>query len=320
MPVFPATSAVSGGSGQITLADIERAATVRLGPHFLGASGLGEEQSAGTAAMVSRAYFDELVSSAGVGDVADLYMLRRGNKADGTTVAVAASDRQRLVAEYNSTDGSVVPDRNWTVQPVSGELVEFHHLDPARMLRPAVRAGLRRCYFETREAVTLSGAAAERDVTSVVSWITLPKQVRRVQFAATGSTMVPDDQDWWRPFASAGHVWLAGWRDAFPNTLYLTALRPHFTWVNGASSTTGPTADDDLLSLDLNYAVAAAHIEAWRMYPARLKEAADAGYQINQQAAADEFSRQAADHISRKPRQWSLSAPFNPTPALTQSV
>lgn len=308
MPTYPASSAVSGGGGQITLQEIERALAPRVGPHKLGADGLGEVQT-GTA-MANRAYFDTLASTAGIEGITDLYMLRRGNLSSGSTVAVVAGDRVRMVAAHDPTDGSVTPDRNWATPPIGGELVEFHHLDPERELRRAVRDGLRRCYFETRVSVTTSSTSAERDLSAVLSWLTAKGQLRRVQHQAVGVTTLPADVVWTGSFEAAGHVWLAGSPDPYPDTLLVTALRPHYTWVNGADSTTGPTADADLLSLDLNYAVAAAHIEAWRICKPRLLQAAEDGYQITQAQAADEFTRQAEGHVQRRPRTWTLSAPF----------
>jgi hypothetical protein len=239
-------------------------------------------------------------------------MLRRGQKTDGTTVSVSAGDRQRVAGVPDTTSGGVSPDRLWSVAPVSGEIIEFYHLDPAQELRVAVQHGLRRCFFEDRASVTLSSAAPERDITASVAWISRPDQIRRYQFTTTGSTstLVPADVPWAMPFEKGGHVWLSAWPDEYPNTLLITALRPHATWVNGADSTTGPTEDTDLLAVDLEYAAAAAHIEAWRLFAAKLRQAAEAGYQATMAQAATEFTRAAGVARRRRNRAWSLSASF----------
>jgi hypothetical protein len=290
----------------VTLAGIEQAVARRCGPY-------AERTVSSTLAdsTTTLAYFDELKSTSNPGGVTDMYLLRRGYKSDGTTVSVSAYDRQRIAAEYAPLAGSVTPDRPWSVAPVDGEIIEFHHLDPALELRPAVLAGLRRCFFADRAIVTLSGASAERNLTASLFWVTKPTQVRRVQFSTAGSTTIPADQNWWRPFQVGSNVWLAGWQDAYPNLLYVTALRAHFTWVNGADSTTGPTADSDLLSLDLLYAAAAGHIEAWRICKPRLVQAASAGFQDSQDVAANEFTSQARANIGHRPREFGLSAPFS---------
>lgn len=303
MPTFPASSPTSGG-GQITLAQIEQATAPRLGPYYRRA------QSAATAATITNAYFDELKSAAAVGGVEGMFMLRRGQKADGTIVAVAAGDRQRIALPPDPNSGAVPPDRAWATPPASGEYVEFHHLDPTLELRPAVQGGLQRCFFEDRASVTLSGAATERDLTTAIFWITRPDQVRRYQFTTTGATLLPADVSWAQPFEKGGHVWLAAWPDQYPNQLLVTGLRPHSTWVNGADSATGPTSDTDLLSVDLNYAVSAAHIEAWKLFAAKLKTAADAGYQATMAQAAAEFTRMATTQRRKRSGGWSLSAPF----------
>lgn len=278
-----------------SLAQIEQAAAPRLGPYYQRA------QSAAVAASTTVAYFDALKTSTNLADHVNLFMLRR---------TASAADRQRIAASQDATTGGVTADNLWAVPPTAGELLEFHHLDPALELRPAVLAGLRRCYFEDRVQITLSSAATERDITASIPWITRPDQVRRYQFTTTGATLLPSDVPWAQPFEKGGHVWLGAWPDEYPNTLLVTALRPHFTWVNGADSTTGPTLDADTLNVDQDYAAAAAHVEAWRLFPAKLKAAGDAGYQASQQQAAAEFTRLARTQRRRRRTGWNLSSPF----------
>lgn len=287
-----------------TLAQIEQAAAPRMGPYVLHTT------SSAVASTLSLLYVDKLKSNANPGGVENLYMLRRGQLLGGSTVAVAPADRQRSAATYDPIAGSVAPDRPWGVAPVATELVELHHLDPEAELRPAALSGLQRCWFEDRVSIALSSAAAERDITAAASWITSPDQVFRVQFTAAGTTLLPADVQWTEPFMKAGHVWLAGWPDQYPSTLLVTGPRPYSTWVNGADSVTGPTADADVLAVDLDLAAAAAHIEGWRLFPARLKAAADGGFQLSQQAAAAEFTRLSTTQRRRKRTDWNLTRPF----------
>jgi hypothetical protein len=231
----------------------------------------------------------------------NLFMLRR---------SATAADRQRIAVSQDPTSGGVTADNLWAVPPSAGELIEFHHLDPALELRAAVLSGLRRCHFEDRAQITLSTTAPERDITAAIPWITRPDQIRRYQFTTTGATLLPSDVPWAQPFEKGGHVWLGAWPDEYPNTLLVTALRPHFTWVNGADSVNGPTLDADTLAVDLDYAAAAAHIEAWKLFSAKLKAAGDAGYQASQQQAAAEFTRAARSQRRRRRTGWNLSNPF----------
>ena len=80
---------------------------------------------------------------------------------------------------------------------------------------------------------------------------------------------------------------------SFAGTLSCCSIN-HWSRVNGADSTTGPTGDNDTLDVDLDYAAAAAHIEAWHLFPDRLVLAAAGGTQATQQQAAAEFVRQVS--------------------------
>jgi hypothetical protein len=75
--------------------------------------------------------------------------------------------------------------------------------------------------------------------------------------------------------------------------VWVDAWRPAWSWVNGAESITGPTADADVLEVDLDYAASAGHIEAWHLFPSRLQAAAAGNLQATRDQAAAEFSRLA---------------------------
>ena len=87
----------------------------------------------------------------------------------------------------------------------------------------------------------------------------------------------------------------------------MTALRPHWSWVNGADSTTGPVSDDDVLSVDLDYAASAGHIEAWHLFPSRMFAAAAGNLQATQEMAAREFTRQSMIWAPPAPREIRFS-------------
>jgi len=120
---------------------------------------------------------------------------------------------------------------------------------------------------------------------------------------------LPATMPWFTPYTRAGHVWLklAGYA---PLGLLVTALRSAGTYINAATSITGPNDDDDILAVDLEYATAAAHVELWRMAPARLLPAAQVGLQISRKDVADEFTKLSLDRVGRRPRSVMFGEPF----------
>lgn len=234
-----------------------------------------------------------LRSSAILGGPENLWLLRRGLLADGSAVPAGQydpADRVRMVQTFDSSAGRVVVDRNWRNPMTPNELADFTHLHPMQELRVSVMAGLRRCYTaETLPAVLTSGYG-DMDLTYQYPWILDGDQVVRVQYG------------WAKPWGDApfdtqrmaGHVMLTGaWGSYAPSNLWVTALRPAWTWVNDAESATGPTADADLLAVDLDYAASAGHIEAWHLFPSHLFAAAAGNLQATQAMAAAEFTRQS---------------------------
>jgi hypothetical protein len=270
----------------ITLAQLEQEVGRRVGPYWR----FFTDRQVPNTAQFSFANFPELRSSMDQDLVTNLWMLRRGETLDGAPVSLDVVDRQRTVDVYDPEQGRVIPDRPWGSIPVPGEWFEFHHLNPAQELRPAVLAGLRRCFFEDLFAAELTSQYGDIDLTYQQPWITNPNQITRVQYG------------WYKPVGDApfeatmqqGHVMLRGTSGPYaPANVWVTALRPAGSWVNDADSSTGPTNDHDVLVVDLDYAASAGHIEAWHMFPSRLFEAAAVGNQPTQEMAAREFTRQS---------------------------
>jgi hypothetical protein len=231
-----------------------------------------------------------LRSSAVLGGPENLWLLRRGVLADGTSTAYNPQDRTRMVQSFDASAGRVVIDRNWYAPMVPNELADFTHLHPEQELRQSVLAGLRRCFVEDLIAATLTSAYGDIDVTYQAPWVTNPNQITRVQYG------------WYKPYADApfeatvqqGHVMLRGTSgNTAPANVWVTAMRPVWSWVNGAESTTGPTSDDDELDVDLDYAASAGHIEAWHHFPSHMYAAAAGNLQASQAMAAAEFTRQS---------------------------
>lgn len=272
----------------ITLAALEQEVARRLGPYWRYFT----DRQIPNTAQFTFVNVPELRSSIDSDLVTNLWMLRRGEcfGEPDEIVSMDPEDRQRSVDVYDPEQGRVFPDRPWSAIPEAGEYIEFHHLDPSQELRPAVLAGLRRCFLQDMFAAVQTSSYGDIDLTYQAPWITSPYQVTRVQYG------------WYKPFGEApfeatmqqGHVMLRNTSGPYaPANVWVTALRPAWSWVNDAESTSGPTQDSDLLSVDLDYAASAGHIEAWRLFPDRLYAAAAGNLQATQEMAAREFTRQS---------------------------
>jgi len=273
----------------ITLAQLDQEVARRTGPFFQAAQDSGVPTSSTTAA----AYMPTLRSSAILGGPENLWLLRRGILADGSPVPVGQydpSDRIRMVQTFDSSAGRVVVDRNWRNPMVPNELADFTHLHPDQELRRSILAGLRRCFWPETVGAAVTSGYGDMDLTAQYPWIVGGDQVVRVQYG------------WMRPWGDApfdttmmqGHVMLTGaWGAYAPASVWVTALRPAWSWVNGAESVGGPTQDQDQLNIDIDYAASAGHIEAWHLFPSHMFAAAAGNLQATQQMAAAEFTRQA---------------------------
>jgi hypothetical protein len=273
----------AGGGGGITLAQLEQEVARRTGPFFQAA----QDTQTPTTSTTTAAYMPTLKTTALLGGPENLWLLRRGVRADGSAVTYNDQDRTRMVLSFDSAAGRVIVDRNWYAPMQPGELADFTHLHPDQELRPAVLAGLRRCFTEDRGRVYPNLSGSQVDLTTVLPWIVSPDQLLRVQ---SGYAWTTGDMPF-EAVSQAGHVILAS--GAAPSGVWITVLRPAWSWVNGAESTTGPTRDTDVLAVDLDYAASAGHIESWHLWPSHMFAAAAGNLQATQEMAAREFTRQS---------------------------
>lgn len=283
----------------VTLADIERATARRVGPFYLA---FADRQQPSTANLET-VLVPTLRSNIEQDIAPNLWLLRRGLDYQGNILPISDFDRQRSVSTIEPDRGAVTVDRPWQLPPQSGEVLEFHHLDPTLELREAVRAGLRRCLFEDTYNLGY-GYFCEADLTSALPWLDDLNMVKRVQAGGwAGLCSTPQDIPF-AAFGRCGHVWIriggAGGMGSFYGGVLVTVHRPAFGWVNGTDTCAGPLEDEDTLNVDLDYAAAAAHIEAWHNFPARMFAAAAGGTQATREQAAYEYTRQA--YVHRLPR------------------
>lgn len=262
----------------ITYAQLQQAVARRTGPFFQAA----QDSTTPTTSTATSAIMPTLKSSAILGGPENLFLVRRA--------ATNPNDRVRGVLSFDSATGRVIVDANWGTPMAPSEQADFVHLHPEQELKPAVMAGLARCFFADTVGIDPTGPYGGIDVTAQLPWVTGPWQIARVQYGWTA----PEGDAPFEATQQGGHVILSGMFGAMaPISCWLTAWHPHSAWVNGADSTTGPSADADTLDVDLHYAAAAGHIEAWHLFPSHMQAAAAGGFQASQAMAAQEFTRQA---------------------------
>lgn len=278
----------------LTLAQVEREVAGRAGPFY--------RYGASAGATTSTVVVSALRSSIDLGGVIDMWLLRRGvTTAGAALVGFVAGDRQRRVKDYDPATGTLEVDRAWTTTPVAGEEIELVALDPEQALRPAVVRGLWKCYFEDRVSAALATTAAERDLSALFPWLTDASQV--IEFStkdAAVTEVAPTPLSYARPYRAGGGLSVSMAPDPSPYTVYVTAYRPVASYVNGATSGTGPSADADVLVGDqrfLDYLVAAGVTELWRRVPFKMQPLAAARMAPSREDAANEFTRQAAGYV-----------------------
>jgi hypothetical protein len=277
----------------VTLADVERAIAVRVGPYY--------RYPASAGSTLNDVLIRRLRSTIDSGDYEDLWILRRGVLSTGQLApSFNVGDRQRQIDEYVPAFGSLTPDRDWSVAPLTNEMIELHYLDPEQLLRPIAQAALRRCFFWDTAIIAnvTTTNLREMNVTNVIPWITRKDQVRNVEFGRLNQMRTR--LMYWKSFQSGPDVYLQV--PGLPvGDLRITALRPHSTLVNGETSYVGPDDDDDILNVDLNYAAAAGHIEAWKQATPLLTPIAAEGLAIPMKLAANEFTKESMAFVRNEP-------------------
>lgn len=295
-----------------SLREIEQEVARRVGPfalHTVHNYQPGEPaQPVSTTTTVA---IDAIRSSLDLGGMTDMYVLRRGRLADGTLLPTEApdetrpfdlGDRIRLVRQYRPQEGVLEVDRAYAYPTHDGEEVELHHLEPQQELRPAVLAGLRRCYVVDRLQVDPVPQAITRviDLTAVAPWLLSRDQVYLVA-TSNGAPLVG-----WRVEGYGGGLFLAmgewGFGQLGPAVVVNRRPAPAMTlpFLNGsngsafvprAGNVNEPWDDEDRFPVPLDYAAAAGHIEGWRNARPRLTAVAQIGMWADQKEAAAEFTR-----------------------------
>ena len=204
-------------------------------------------------------------------------------------------------------------DRPYQYATYQNEEVELHHLDPDQELRPAVLAGLRRCYVVHRLQVnaTIPGPSFAIDLTNLAPWLLTRDQVYGVSMTG-GAPMVG-----WRVEPYGGGLFLTLLETWFGRAIVInrrpaTAMVlpgayangvapvnglmeeppvPEEPWVVRSGNVSEPWDDEDRFAVPMDYAAAAGHIEGWRSARPRLTLVAQTGMWADQKEAAAEFTR-----------------------------
>jgi len=289
--VIDAPSTVTAGT---TLMAIEQALAGRLGGSY-------RRLVATTGSTITVIKAGRLRSTIDIGDYEDLYVLRRGVLRDGSRVNnFDEADRIRMVETYDHADGRLVVDDPYTTAPQSTEIVELHYFDPEFELRPSVLDGLTRCYFWDTVNIASTAPYGTVAVSDLVPWLADPRQIFGVAGQLTNSRWPSRRIPWSRAYRRGAGIYLDT-ENTMPGTLALTVLRPVSTLVNDTASLAGPNDDWDVLPVELEYAVRAAHVAAWMRHPERLTPVAALGMGIPLSMCAQAFSIRSLALVNFQP-------------------
>lgn len=327
--VGPSATGAEGGyapTDTSSLREIEQEVARRTGPFQLRTvqnPQPGEQGDIGsTTTTVS---IPAVRSTMDLGGLTDMFVLRRGRLADGTRLPTTIyieppdphppeappvpiiinydpGDRIRLVRDYRPQEGVLEVDRPYLYGTTDDEEIELHHLDPEQELRPAVLAGLRRCFVVHRLPVSavVPGPWSPVDLTAIAPWLLTRDQVYAVSIGG-GAPAVG-----WRVEPYGGGLFLT-MAEVAMGTSYVVNRRPAVAmvlpafdgngspspddWVIRAGNANEPWDDEDRFAVPMDYAAAAGHIEAWRTARPRLTLVAQTDMWANQKEAAAEFTR-----------------------------
>ncbi|MDE3073830.1 MAG: hypothetical protein KGJ86_00240 [Chloroflexota bacterium] len=288
-----------------TMAQIERELASRVGPFWTDTVYVQR----GDPSKINTLY---QTSTIPLGGWKDLWVMRRGvMAADGSAInGFVDSDRERRVKADPDDNGDIQIDRAYSNPPIEGEEVEFHSLQPTFQLRKSVLRGLHRVKFIDRTAVQAVSPKAERDLTALCPWITQEEQVLGLQLVYPGAIYVPTKAKEWGAFYQDSHVWIWCTPDPYPYRLLISHWRRADSLVNGSYSSNygqaGVAKDNDGLHIDVTWAAAAAHCEAWRYCGVTLLPASRTGLYSSRKDASEEFTRCGREFVKVPATPWQL--------------
>jgi hypothetical protein len=312
--VAPTSEGGFAPTDTVSLREVEQEVARRVGPfqlRWVKNASPGDQTS--VTSTVTTVSLPAIRSTIDLGGLEDMFVLRRGRLRDGTLLPVddgigplpfVDDDRIRLVRQYRPAEGVLEVDRPYLYPTYDDEEVELHHLDPEQELRPAVLAGLRRCYVVHRLEVSpaVPGPHTPVDLTAQAPWLLTRDQVYGVSMGG-GAPLTG-----WRVESYGGGLMLTirevGYGPSYvvnrraAANMVLPAFDGNGTvgaedWVVRSGNVNEPWDDEDRFAVPMDYAAAAGHIEAWRSARPRLSLVAQIGMWADQKEAAAEFTRVA---------------------------
>lgn len=290
----------------VTLMELERLVAQRIGPfRRLRCVALG---STTVDIAVPR-----LKSSLNIGDYEDQYVLRRGLTYGDELIQgfQVEDDRVRQVSLFTPNTGILTVDQAYSNVVDDDEAIEVFAVDPEFELRPAVLAGLKRCFFWDTVSISVTGSGVYNvNLTASVPWITQVNQVGEVQLSYPSQLLPPRRMQWAQPYRDGKDIKLYT-KGGAVGTITVKALRPVYSLVNRETSLTGPNDDLDALAVDPDYAAWAGVLECWKAFPEVLTPLAAQNMRPTRQEAAQEFTKLSMTLVEQVPeyRQIDYGAP-----------
>ena len=213
-PVPPGPGPVPFPGEAVTLAGLERALGVRVGPF----ADLTVQQGLAPAQF----QVDALRSSAETAGWENLFVLRRGVYGAGAVFPAVPGepvpgfvpgDRTRLVKSFAAESGGVEVDRDYGQAPVPGERVELHVLHPEWELRRAALDGLERVFRFGRIPLVPPAPALEVPLgalTEAYPWLTDRSMVYGVEYGPLSDPVAAEGVSAGNPYGVLG-LPLRGW-------------------------------------------------------------------------------------------------------------
>lgn len=207
----------------------------------------------------------------------------------------AQSGQVRRVSEYAQANGALTMGRAFSSAPAAGDTYEMHKLMAPADLNRCINEGLGRCWYLTREELTIVEGQREYAL-SGYTWLTQPAQVVNVLWKSgdTASAYRYNPLDWYHVSEDAGELTLhiRPYTAESTDALVLQAIRPYEELASDSATTDCPQA----------WALAAARmmVYRWLMYNA---PAQDVGRYKEQYALASaEFAGLNRRYAPRPPR------------------
>ena len=219
--------------------------------------------------------------------------------------AAAASDKVRVVKEYDSATGQLTPDTPWTNAPAEGEAYELHgHLEPLTQMTDLINQALKHCMLVVEFSFAPTADAQRHSLAASAPWLIDPRWVRQVGYLAASEDRAEVD-----PFrrsvrgeavrdGSAVYLTHRGRTFTTTDTVHVRAIKPAYHHCAAAGTPTvftqdGLSAEGDVAVPDTEWVAMGVIALAWERLGSAIDPSADQRAQRVQARAAARF-----DHLT----------------------